>query len=149
MHRELQRRVLVVDDDAEIRNMLGAALRGRELAIDSAADGATAIGLLSANAYSVVLLDIMMPGVDGFSVLDAIESGERAPVVLVVSGADRSVLERLDTRKIHGVVRKPFDPHEVAGIVSSCADIRGRRQLETMAIAAALSGPLLTWLSRG
>src|SRR5688572_3597683 len=120
MTREQHRRVLIVDDDTDVRRMLAEALRQSDLPIDEAAGGKEAIDLLRQHTYAVVLLDILMPGADGFAVLDAIDGdGAHAPVVLVVTGADRGVLDRLDSRRIHGVVRKPFDPYELAGVVAA------------------------------
>lgn len=147
MTNEQHRQVLVVDDDPVVREILAAALRQRSLLFDSAADGADAIRLLSENSYAVVLLDILMPGVNGFDVLKAIDgSGAGAPVVLVVSGADRAVLEQLDSRRIHGIVRKPFDPHELASVVAACAEIRGRSTFETMALTTMMSSaPLIAF----
>jgi two-component system response regulator ResD len=140
MTSEQHRRILIVDDDGEVRRLLVAALRQKSLIIDQAEDGAQALDLLRENDYSVVLLDLLMPGVGGFEVLDVLD-GNRAysPVVLVVTGADRSVVEQLDSRRIHGVIRKPFDPDEIAGIVAACADVRGRSAFETMAIATVMS----------
>ena len=144
---DLQRRILVVDDDAEIRRILVTALRLKSLSADEATDGGSAISLLREHRYAVVLLDIMMPDVDGFAVLDAIEQDTNPPVVLVVSGAGKHVLDRVNTTKIHGIVKKPFDPLEIAEVVSACAEIRGRSAFETMAYATILSGSLITFLN--
>lgn len=142
------RQVLVVDDDPDVRDILVTALRQQPVVIHEAADGAAAIRLLRENTYSVVLLDILMPGVGGFEVLHAIDQTSRnAPVVLVVSGADRVVLEQLDSRRIHGIVKKPFDPQEVASVVAACVEIRGRSSFDTMALATMMSGaPLIALL---
>jgi CheY-like chemotaxis protein len=137
------RRILVVDDDPEVRRILVTALRLRSLQIDEATDGASALELLRENRYAVVLLDIMMPGVDGFGVLEALGREPDPPVVLVVSGAGKQVLDRIDTTKIHGIVKKPFDPLEIAEVVSACAEIRGRSAFETMAYATLLGGSSL------
>lgn len=148
MTTEQHRRVLIVDDDPDIRLLLATALRQKALIIEEATDGREAIERLKQNAYSVVLLDLMMPHVDGLSVLDAIKTDlPNPPVVLVVTGASRSLIEQVDTARIHGVIRKPFDPIEVAAIVAACADVRGRGGFETMAVATMLSsGALITWL---
>ena len=148
MTREINHRVLIVDDDRTVRDILATALRQRSIPIDEASEGREAIDLLQQNSYAVVLLDILMPGVDGFGVLDAIDaSSGTPPVVLVVSGAERSVLEKLDARRIHGVVRKPFDPYDIAGVVAACAELRGRSAFETMALATMLSSaPLIALL---
>src|SRR5688500_11387639 len=124
MTSEQQRQVLIVDDDPTIREILATALRQKSLLIDEASDGAEALRLLGENVCSVVLLDILMPGVNGCGVVEAIDTtAVNAPVVLVVSGAGRAILEKLDTSRIHGVVRKPFDPQEIATVVAACADI--------------------------
>jgi CheY-like chemotaxis protein len=147
MNEQQHRRILVVDDDVEIRRILVTALRLRALDADEAVDGRSAIDLLRQNRYSVVLLDIMLPGMDGFAVLDAIDYENNPPVILVVSGAGKQVLERVDTSKIHGIIRKPFDPIEIADVVASCAEIKGRSAFETMAYATILSSaPLIALL---
>lgn len=142
------RRVLIVDDDTDVRHILASALRQRSLTIDEAADGRQALALLHENTYSVVLLDLMMPVVNGLTVLDAIKSDlPNPPIVLVVTGASREMIERVDTDRVHGIVRKPFDPLEVASIVAACAEVRSRGPFETMAIASVISGgALINWL---
>ena len=131
---EQHRRVLVIDDDRAVRQILVQALRGKSLTIDEAANGREALELLRGNAYAVVLLDILMPDVNGFGVLDGIdEEALNAPVVLVVSGAERDILDSL----------KPFDPLEVAAVVAACSEIRGNRCFEAMAIATVVTGAQL------
>jgi CheY-like chemotaxis protein len=145
------KRVLVVDDDEGVRDLLSAVLRMRGLTVDVASGGNEALDLIALNTYSVVLLDLLMPNVDGFAVLGRLHAGDNgsAPVVLVVTGAERPAIAQLDAQHIHGIVKKPFDPEELANIVVACADIRGRNALGTMAIAAVMAGsPLLALLNR-
>jgi two-component system, OmpR family, response regulator len=144
---EPYRRVLVIDDEESIRRMLSSALRQRALSVDEASDGRDAIALVNENRYAIVLLDLLMPGMDGFHVLEAIGRVTNPPVVLVVSGADRALIDRVDSRLIHGIIRKPFDPVEIADIVQACAEIRGRSAFETMAYATVMAGaPLIALL---
>src|SRR5436305_469888 len=105
-----QKRILVVDDDAEIRDLLTTVLQKHGLVVDASPDGTAAFDLLRQFQYAVVLLDLMMPGVDGFALLDKIAGGDvvSPPVVLVITAAERSAIERLDAQRIHGIVRKPF-----------------------------------------
>jgi len=128
MSPEYQKRVLVVDDDENTRHLLVSLLRQRGLAVDEAVDGGEAIDFLRRNEYAVVLLDLLMPRADGFTVLEAMKSEavKSHPVMLVVTGADRSVVDRLDPQRIHGIVRKPFDPQELVALVVACVEIRGR-----------------------
>jgi len=148
MNIEQPNRVLVVDDDSDVRDLLTTMLRQRSLAVDAAADGRQAIDLMREHQYTVIILDILMPVMDGFAVLDAMpEIKSSPPVVLVLTGADRLTLDRLDSQRIHGIVRKPFDPEELGSLVAACAEIRGRKPLEAMAMAMMAGGPFLAWLS--
>lgn len=150
MSAGLQKRVLVVEDDDDLRGMVSALLRQRLLAVDAAAGGAEAIALLGANQYSVILLDLLMPEPDGFAVLRAFDDKTISvpPVVLVVTGADQNVVDRLDSDRIHGIVRKPFDPDELALLVMACADIRSRSNFGMMAVAMLSGARLLDLLQR-
>jgi CheY-like chemotaxis protein len=150
MNEDQPKRVLIVDDDPVIRQLLQRVLQRRTLIVDEARDGSEALSLIQQHSYSVILLDLIMPVLDGFAVLDALEAAKRpSPVVLVITGADRSQIRDLDPRRIHGVVRKPFDPEELAAVVVACAEIRGRNQFGTMAIATMIAGsPLLALLNR-
>lgn len=143
-------RVLIVEDDQGVRGLLAAALLRKGLSVDHAASGEDALPLLRETSYAVVLVDLILPGdVDGFQVLDAIEASARdpAPVVLVITAAERPLLDRLKAASTHGVIRKPFDPEELASVVAACAEIRERSTLETMAVTFLSTAPLLALLS--
>jgi CheY-like chemotaxis protein len=143
------KRVLIVDDDASILALLGSVLRRRDLIVDEAHDGVEALNLLKENSYSVVLLDLLMPKLDGFGVIENIGSAISTPVVLVITGADRALIRQLDPQKIHGVVNKPFDAEDLATLVVACAEIKSRSPFEAMAISAMIAGgPFLAWLNR-
>lgn len=140
----LDRRVLIVDDDPEIRAILRLALAEQSLTVHEASNGREAVHAMSSMAYSVILLDVAMPEVDGHAVLAALASGAtHNPVVIVISGADRSEIARLDSRHIHGFIRKPFDPIEVAGLVEACVAIRERLSFDAGAIGATVAGGTL------
>jgi CheY-like chemotaxis protein len=151
MRSEEHKRVLVVDDDWDVRRILKTVLEPRGLIVDTAADGREGLQLLRDNTYAVVILDMMMPHIDGFELLGVLQSGTLpyAPVVLVLSGAGQKVLDRLDPQHIHGIVKKPFDPEEFAGLVVACSEVKGRGPFGTMAIVTMISGaPLLVWLNK-
>jgi DNA-binding response OmpR family regulator len=115
-------KVLVVDDDHAIRNLLRVILRRRELEVDTAADGEEALRKLAAVPYRILLLDLMMPQVDGHAFLETIahmDEHER-PLVLVITASDDGALRRLDRRTVAGIIRKPFDIVEVADLVTAC-----------------------------
>lgn len=132
-----EKKILVVEDERDLRVELAARLRDRGLLVDEAEGGRAAMDLMAAEHYAVILVDLLMPQPDGFAVLEAVAAGslKKPTVVLVTTGADPSVLERLDPDRIHGVVRKPFDPGELADLVSACAEIRSRSNVEMIAVA--------------
>ena len=144
------KRILVVDDDRLIRRMLVTALRMKALDVDEAEDGRSALGLLRENRYAVVLLDLFMPEFDGFQVLDKLYADSEVqgpPVVIVVTGADTDSIARLDSSRIHGVIRKPFEVEELTSLVVACSEIRSRNTFGAMAVATMLSGAgVIQWL---
>ena len=145
MSTEQQKRILIVDDDNDIRTMIRTALLQRDLAVDQARNGSEALAMMRKNRYAVVILDLLMPEMDGFGVLDALQKSQfpSHPVVLVVTAADRGTIDRLDPHRIHGIVRKPFDPVELASVVVACAEVRGRGTFEAMAVATMIGGKLI------
>jgi CheY-like chemotaxis protein len=146
-----RKRVLIVDDDASVRDLLHSVLSNHDLIADCAADGAEAIELLKEHHYSVVLLDLLMPKVDGFSLLNRMAESQflSHPVVLVITGAERNAIDALDPQRIHGIVRKPFEPEELASLVVACAEVRQRNTFGAMAIATMVAGgPIIALLNR-
>ena len=69
-----QLRALIVDDEEPIRTMLAAVVQQSGFDVDTAADGAEAIASIDRDGYSVLLLDIMMPRVNGYDVLRHLEA---------------------------------------------------------------------------
>ncbi len=150
MNAGQQKRVLIVDDDALTRELLLSVLQGHALTVDVACDGREALALIKEHPYAVILLDLLMPVLDGFGVLDGLgEEVTPPPVVLVITGADRGEIAKLNPRRVHGIIRKPFDRDELAAVVVACAEIRSRKAFDTMTIATMIAGsPLLALLRR-
>jgi len=82
----MARKILVVDDDAGIRDALKMILEYEGYEVLSAPDGRTALADLDSTRIDAVLLDIKMPGMDGFEILDRVVAREDAPPVLMISG---------------------------------------------------------------
>jgi DNA-binding response OmpR family regulator len=115
------RRALVVEDDPAIRRLVEKLLMRRGISIDAAHDGKDAIDKLRTDGYSVVVLDLMLPEVNGYEVIAYIKSmAERVPVV-VVSAVSQQALKNLDYDVVKLVIAKPFDVHEFTNkIVELC-----------------------------
>lgn len=122
------RNVLVVDDDLALRGLFRNLLAPCGFEVDAASDGRTAYDQLQHHAYSVILLDLMMPNVNGFELLNRIERDSSAllPRVIVMTGASQRAIENLDTSKVWGLIRKPFDINDLVTSALLCAD--GKRK---------------------
>jgi CheY-like chemotaxis protein len=109
-----------------VRGLVAAALRRQPLEIHTAANGAEALRLLEQHDYAVLLLDLMMPFVDGFTLIDTIARTTPRPstVVLVMTAFDESMILRLDARIVHAILRKPFDLDRLVELVNDCASTR-------------------------
>src|SRR5215210_5451963 len=108
---------LVVDDDAPIRALLRVSLKKYGLTIDEAANGVVAMERLRDKAYDIVLLDLMMPVMDGFDVLAAMEREAIGVPVIVMSAASREHIQQADSPLVRLVFRKPFDLREITAHV--------------------------------
>jgi DNA-binding response OmpR family regulator len=105
-------RALVVEDDPAIRRLVEKLLRRHNVEIDTAGDGRTAIDKLRTNSYSVLVLDLMVPELNGFDVIEHIKTeGNRTPVA-VVSAVSQQALTKLDLDVVKVVISKPFDVDE-------------------------------------
>ena len=116
-------RALVVEDDPAIRRLVEKLLLRNHVAIDLASDGRKAMEKLRANTYSVVVLDLMVPEVNGFEIIEFIkQSGSRTPVA-VVSAVSQQALTNLDLDVVKVVISKPFDVDEFTkAILTLCAE---------------------------
>lgn len=100
---------LIVDDDAPIRLLLAATLKRYGITSDEAADGQSAISRLREKEYDVVLLDLMMPKVNGLEVLAHIDKTGIDTQVIILSAAAQPMLDELSSPHIIAAHRKPFD----------------------------------------
>jgi CheY-like chemotaxis protein len=115
--------ILIVEDDLPIRKLLTVAFRRQELHVDAVADGVEALERLDARKYDVMLLDLMLPRVNGFEVLDALARRDRRPLVFVMTAYEQVMVSRLDPHLVQAVVRKPFDLEAFVEIVRECATV--------------------------
>src|ERR1043166_1937564 len=116
-------RILIADDDASIRQLLTTIVRRERLTVDAATDGEDAIHKLQEHEFSVILLDLMMPHVDGFGVIDYLRKHPPSmkPVVLVITAYADQKFKRVDPDVVAGVLRKPFEVAELGSLVRLCA----------------------------
>ena len=113
-------RVLVIDDEAPIRLLCRVNLEAEKMEVLEAADGPTGLELARAESPDVILLDVMMPGIDGWRVAEELTDDPKTseiPIIFLTARAEfRDRARGLD---IGGVdyVTKPFNPIELASLV--------------------------------
>jgi adenylate cyclase len=105
--------VLVVDDDPVTREMLSGSLRGQGHTVATAVDGRAALDLVRSEPFDVVLLDVLMPEMDGYAVLEQMQGDEdlrHIPVVMVTSVDDLDSAVRCIELGADDYLSKPIDP---------------------------------------
>lgn len=123
-------RVLVVDDEPPIRALVAKIVERAGHPVDVARDGAEAIEKIEQNQYTVVVLDLMMPNVDGYALVDYLKArGGVRPAIIVISAGDTAALRRLDGSVVHSILRKPFDIDVLGDLISAAT----KSMEETMA----------------
>ena len=109
--------VLIVDDDESIRKILSRRVASWGYAVATAADGAEAIRLASGTPRpAVVLLDIMMPGLDGLEVCRRLTQGaatRNIPVILISAKASQISGEQVASAGAFASLQKPYDPADL------------------------------------
>lgn len=117
------RTVLVVDDEDDIREVVQMSLElGAGWTVLTASSGEEALEVASRNVCDVVLLDVMMPGLDGPQTLARLRENPRTaelPVIFLTAKAQTSEQERLASLGVSAVMAKPFDPMSVASEVAA------------------------------
>lgn len=117
--------ILVVEDDAAIQRLLADILEDEGYEVLTTTDGESALGLLETIEPAVVLLDIRLPGLGGYGVIDAYRGmpvPKHAPIILV--SASRPTGDLPDG--VVGFVRKPFDLDELVARVAEALPNAGR-----------------------
>ena len=135
-------RVLVVDDSERVRKFLASGLHAQGLAAETASDGAEALRVIDSQPIDVVVLDLMMPGMDGIQLLKVLQGRSAKPRILVLSARDQ-VEDRVEALNLGAddYLVKPFAFDEVVARINALSRRRadaaspllqhGRLQLDT------------------
>lgn len=103
-------KALIVDDDEPIRSMLATIIRHHGFDVDTAADGGAAIESIERDGFDVVLLDLMMPKVDGYAVLRHMHDHEPAMLghTIIASAVPERELRTVG-EPVYSIHTKPFE----------------------------------------
>jgi DNA-binding response OmpR family regulator len=131
-------RVLVVDDDPNIRSLLRLYLERERVRVTEAADGHAALTEAEASQFDLVLLDVMLPGIDGMEICRRLRDTSEVPIILLTArSGDSDKVVGLDLGADDYVV-KPFSPRELMARVR--AQLRRHRAAEADAPVLAADG---------
>lgn len=126
----MKNRILIVDDDKELCSLLQKSVSTEEIIVDCRYSGHDALTALADNDYQFVVLDIMMPGIDGFETLEKIREISSAPILMLTSKNDSSSIVHGLRMGVDDYLTKPFDMDEFLARVSSL--IRRYTRLNTI-----------------
>ncbi|MGJ9384868.1 DNA-binding response regulator [Salipaludibacillus neizhouensis] len=106
-------RILVVDDEERIRRLLKMYLEREEYLVDDAENGEKALEMALAEEYDLIILDLMMPGMDGIEVCEEIRKHKATPIIMLTAkGEEANRVQGFEAGTDDYIV-KPFSPREV------------------------------------
>lgn len=123
-------RILVVDDDPAMLDYVASVLGSAGYTVERAADGATGLSKAFASRPDVVVLDILMPGMDGLTVCDRLKFDPRTrdvPIIFLSARGDDDTAALASVLEAYAFIEKPFAPEELLGEVRNCLNIFGRK----------------------
>ena len=136
-------RILVVEDEINLNGLITEKLKDNHYGVDSCFDGKEALEYISMVDYDVIILDVMLPEMDGFEVCRQIRDKVRVPIVMVTARLD-------DIDKIRGLgvgaddyIEKPFSPSVlIAKIKAMLAQYKRLTERDAMETNAIQSGEI-------
>jgi DNA-binding response OmpR family regulator len=113
--------ILIVDDEKAVRNLLARVAERAGFDADTAKDGVEALEMLAAKQYEIVIVDLMMPRLNGYELVQRISELKPRPAVLVATALMNGDTASLDDSMVRRVIRKPFDIKAVANALIDTA----------------------------
>jgi two-component system, OmpR family, response regulator ResD len=116
--------ILIVEDDVAIRRLVRMVLERAGYKVDAAADGVEAVLKMGLVEFDVVILDLMMPNLDGFAFMNTLREHdpERLRRIIVTSAASPAIIRERLMGKPFELLTKPFDINELSHRVRACID---------------------------
>lgn len=119
--------VLVVEDDPAIRRLVKMVLEREGYRVDAASDGIEAVLKIGMSDYDVIILDLMMPNLDGFSFMTTLAENDpsRLNRIIVTSAASPAIIRDRMKGTPFEVLTKPFDIARLSELVRACVASQG------------------------
>lgn len=121
--------LLIVDDDQAIRNLLARVAQRAGFAVETAKDGQEALEMIQQKHYAIAIVDLMMPRMNGYELLERIATMNPRPTVIVATAMANSDVAGLDESMVRRVLRKPFDINAVAtALVEAAKQVAAQKE---------------------
>jgi CheY-like chemotaxis protein len=119
------KRMLIADDDPAIRRLFETLAKRERIECDTASNGPETIAALKEREYALMFLDIMMPRIDGWGVLDyvRVRSKARIPSLFIITAFLDQTVSAADSEIVSGIIYKPVDADDIAALMRQC--VRG------------------------
>ena len=102
--------IMVVDDDQDILKIINRTLELEGYSVSTASDGTAALALLEEHSPDLVILDVMMPDLDGFQVLELLRQRSNVPVIILTARREPMLLQKALVLGADDYINKPFRP---------------------------------------
>jgi DNA-binding response OmpR family regulator len=120
--------LLVVDDDRTVRKLLTRIAERAGFDVDSARDGLEALEMMAKKDYEIAIVDLMMPRLSGYELVQKISALVPRPTVIVATALMNGDVASLDDSMVRRVIRKPFDIEAVASaLIETAQEIAAQR----------------------
>ncbi|HVR37858.1 MAG TPA: response regulator [Thermoanaerobaculia bacterium] len=118
------RRILVIDDDLAIRVLLQAVLRRMHFDVSLAEDGAAGLDVLEQNTFNVILLDLMMPRLNGYEFIQRVKEryADDRPHIIVFTAAGKRGVDKIPADMVCNSILKPFDLDKFVEVIGECVN---------------------------
>ncbi len=118
----MKAKILVVDDDPDLTNLVRSILEAEDYMVYSAESGEEALGEVPKLRPDLIILDIMLPGIDGYNICKTLKTDDHtSPIPIIILSIRSSVEDRIMGLNIGAddYITKPFDPGELAARVEA------------------------------
>ena len=124
-------KVLIVDDEELIRNVIKEYCKSENYLVDEASDGEEAINKVEKNTYDIIIMDIMMPKMDGFKAIEQIKNIKNIPVIMLSARSEE--LDKLNgfSIGIDDYITKPFSPKELMARIKAVTKRNNKDEIIT------------------
>lgn len=135
------KRVLIVDDEQPLRVLMGEVLVRAGYRVEFAEGGRTAVEKVRSSPPDLMTLDLRMPDMSGWQVIEAVQNLPGAPPIVLVSGSTDIIQERHPLRScVAGIVYKPFHPRD---LVTTCSKVLDDRERERPGVSVVVERRLV------